>query len=140
MDALKDELIGVFAQVQDALHAHDSFAEFGDQFAKPLAQLYAIQIARRRDGHGFDIFGVLVVVVVLFRFDFEIESCVDPSTVPISTSEFRVWQMRAAPFRLRILYSSSGKSSGLMRSILLSSTMSAKAICSFASGDCFSCW
>src|SRR5258706_14104683 len=74
MDALKDELVGIFAQVQDSLHAHNPFTELGEQFAKPLADLDAIKVARDFDGNGFDIFSMGMMMIVFFRFDFQIES------------------------------------------------------------------
>ena len=61
MDALENELVGVFAQVQDALHAHDSVAEFGDEFAKPLTYFNAVEVAWCRDGDGGDVLGVAVL-------------------------------------------------------------------------------
>ena len=65
MDALKDELVGVFAQVEDSFHAHDPFAEFADQLTKPLADLDAVEGEPGGfDGDGFDVLGIDVMVIV----------------------------------------------------------------------------
>ena len=65
MHALQEELLGVSAQVEDALHPQNVFAEFGDQRTEPDAQLHGIQHAGLHDAGRLDVLQVIVTLVVV---------------------------------------------------------------------------
>jgi hypothetical protein len=74
MNALKNKLIRVVAQIENPFHPHDARAEFGEQLAKPLAELHPVEIPRGYDRDRGDVIGVLMVVVVLLSLGFNVEA------------------------------------------------------------------
>src|SRR5581483_3864099 len=72
--ALKNELVGIAAKIQNPLHAHDVRALLGNHRPEPLAHFQAVEIAGDDDRDRRDIFGVLVIVGVILRLTFEREA------------------------------------------------------------------